>query len=130
MLSPWVSASPRIRARTATRRSATGRTSSSALLASRGVNRRFGTAPTNGTAGTTRLAFWLALVLAFALLAYASRVSAGKPDPQVLYRWSTAAYGLGQDAVVLVFVLAIAWGAWSLLALRLPRSFWMALLFV
>jgi membrane protease YdiL (CAAX protease family) len=94
------------------------------------VNRRFGTAPAHGTAETTRLAVWLALVLVFALLAYASRISSGKPDPQVLYEWSTAAYGLGQDAVVLAFVLAIAWGGWSLLALRLPRSFWLAVLFV
>jgi len=95
------------------------------------VNRRFGTAPAHGTAETTRLAVWLALVLVFALLAYASRISGGKPDPQVLYKWSTAAYGLVQDAVVLAFVLAIAWGAWSLLALRLSRrSFWMTVLFV
>jgi membrane protease YdiL (CAAX protease family) len=103
----------------------------SALLASRGVKRRFGTAPAHGTAETTRLAVWLALVLVFALLAYAGRVSEGKPDPQVLYEWSTAASGFVQDAVVLAIVLAIAWGSWSLLALRLSRrSFWMTVLFV
>jgi membrane protease YdiL (CAAX protease family) len=94
------------------------------------VNRRFGTAPTHGTADTKRLAQWLVLVGLLALLGYGSRIDAGKPDPQVLYRWSTAAGGLIQDAIVLLIVLVIARRAWSLLALRLPKSFWMAVLFV
>lgn len=70
------------------------------------------------------------LVGALALLGYGSRIGAGKPDPQVLYRWSTAVGGLIQDAVVLAVVLAIARRAWPLLALRLPKSVWMAVLFV
>src|SRR4051794_23433397 len=111
MLSPCVSASARIRARRATRRSATGRTSSSALLASRGVNRRFGTTPANRTADTKRLAQWLVLVGVLALLGYGSRIDAGKPDPEVLYRWSTAVGGFVQDAIVLALVLAIARGS-------------------
>jgi membrane protease YdiL (CAAX protease family) len=65
-----------------------------------------------------------------ALIGYGSRIGAGKPDPQVLYRWSTAAGGLIQDAVVLAIVLAIARRAWPLLALRLPKSLWTAVLFV
>ena len=95
------------------------------------MNRRFGTAPAHGTAETKRLAQWLVLVGILALLGYASRIGEGKPDPQVLYRWSTAVGGLVQDAVVLLLVLAIARHAWSLLALRgSRRSFWMTVLFV
>ena len=84
------------------------------------MNRRFGTAPAHGTADTKRLAQWLVLVGLLALLGYGSRIGAGKPDPQVLYRWSTAVGGVVQDAIVLVLVLAIARGSSSLLALRRP----------
>src|SRR5690349_21189571 len=111
-----------MRARIATRRSATGRTSARALLASAGVKRRFGTAPSNGRDDTRRLAQWLALVAALIALGYASRISSGKPDPQVLYEWSTAIGGLVQDAVVLLLVLAIAGFSPTLLALRRPAS--------
>jgi membrane protease YdiL (CAAX protease family) len=55
-------------------------------------------------------------------LAYASRASSGKPDPQVLYQWSTAAGALIQDAIVLGLVLAIAVGNFDLLALRRPTQ--------
>jgi membrane protease YdiL (CAAX protease family) len=55
-------------------------------------------------------------------IAYASRASGGKPDPQILYEWSTAAGGLIQDAIILALVLAIARPKWSLLALRRPRD--------
>jgi membrane protease YdiL (CAAX protease family) len=71
-----------------------------------------------------RLALWLALVLAMIALAYASRASSGKPDPQVLYQWSTAVGGLIQDGIILLLVLAIAGFGTRLLALRLPGSFW------
>jgi membrane protease YdiL (CAAX protease family) len=94
------------------------------------VNRRFGTAPANGTADQKRLAQWLVLVGVLAVLGYGARIGSGKPDPQVLYRWSTAVGGLVQDAVVLALVLAIARRAWPLLALRLPRSVSRATLFV
>jgi membrane protease YdiL (CAAX protease family) len=86
------------------------------------VNRRFGTTSAHGTADTKRLAQWLVLVAVLALLGYGSRIGSGKPDPQVLYRWSTAVGGLVQDAVVLALVLAIARGSFSLLALRRPIS--------
>jgi uncharacterized protein len=94
------------------------------------VNRRFGTAPANGTADTKRLAQWLVLVGFLALLAYGSRIDAGKPDPEVLYRWSTAVGGVVQDAIVVALVLAIARGARPLLGLRGPKSFWMSVVFV
>jgi uncharacterized protein len=94
------------------------------------VNRRFGTAPTHGTADTKRLAQWLVLVGVLAVLGYGARIGSGKPDPQVLYRWSTAVGGLVQDAVVLALVLAIARRSWPLLALRVPRSVSRAMLFV
>jgi membrane protease YdiL (CAAX protease family) len=71
-----------------------------------------------------RLALWLALVLAMIAVAYASRASSGKPDSQVLYHWSTAVGGLIQDGIILALVLAIAGFSTTLLALRLPASFW------
>jgi membrane protease YdiL (CAAX protease family) len=55
-------------------------------------------------------------------LGYASRLSSGKPDPQVLYDWSTAAGGIIQDGILLGLVLAIAGSRRDLLALRRPRS--------
>jgi membrane protease YdiL (CAAX protease family) len=70
------------------------------------------------------------LVLVLALVAYASRIGSGKPDPQILYRWSTAVGGLVQDAVVLVLVLAIARASPQLLALRRPAGFGRAAFFV
>jgi membrane protease YdiL (CAAX protease family) len=71
-----------------------------------------------------RLALWLTLVVAMIAIAYTSRASTGKPDPQVLYEWSTAAGGLIQDAIVLLLVVAIAGFSTRLLALRLPRGLW------
>jgi membrane protease YdiL (CAAX protease family) len=94
------------------------------------VNRRFGTSPTNGRADATRLAQWLTLVAALIALSYAARLTSGKPDPEVLYHWSTAIGGLVQDAIVLILVLAIARRAPGLLALRPPRSVGRAALYV
>jgi membrane protease YdiL (CAAX protease family) len=76
----------------------------------------------NGKDESWRLTAWLVLVLVLIALGYGSRFSSGKPDPQVLYEWSTAVGGLIQDAVVLGIVLAIAGGT-RLLALRRPISF-------
>lgn len=70
------------------------------------------------------------LVGVLALLGYGSRIGAGKPDPQVLYRWSTAVGGFVQDAIVLAVVLAIARGSLALLALRRPISLKRAAVFV
>ena len=94
------------------------------------MNRRFGTAPAHRTAETKRLAQWLALVAVLALLGYGSRIGSGKPDPQILYHWSTAVGGFVQDAIVLAVVLAIARSALPLLALRRPVSFGRAAVFV
>jgi membrane protease YdiL (CAAX protease family) len=86
------------------------------------VKTRFGTAPAHGTADSTRLAWWLALVAALIALGYGSRIGSGKPSPNVLYEWSTAVGGLVQDGIVLALVLAIAGFSTRLLALRPPRS--------
>lgn len=71
---------------------------------------------------TARLALWLALVAFLTALAYTSRAESGKPSPQVLYEWSTAAGALVQDGILLVIVLAIAGFDRQLLALRRPVS--------
>jgi membrane protease YdiL (CAAX protease family) len=55
-------------------------------------------------------------------LAYVSRATQGKPDPQVLYEWSTAIGGLVQDSIILAIVLWLSRRDRSLLALRRPRS--------
>jgi len=55
-------------------------------------------------------------------LAYIGRATEGKPDPQVLYRWSTAVLGLIQDGIILGIVLVLARGNFGLLALRRPGS--------
>jgi membrane protease YdiL (CAAX protease family) len=65
---------------------------------------------------------WLLLVGVMIAIAYLGRATEGKPDPQILYRWSTAVGGVIQDGVILVIVLALAWRDRSLLALRRPRK--------
>lgn len=55
-------------------------------------------------------------------VAYLSRASEGKPDPNTLYQWSTAIGGLIQDGVILVLVLALAGFDRGRLALRRPVS--------
>jgi membrane protease YdiL (CAAX protease family) len=83
---------------------------------------RSGTAPTNRRDDGARLALWLTLVGAMIFLGYATRAASGKPDPDVLYQWSTTIGGLVQDAILLVLVLAIAGFSRDLIALRAPRS--------
>ncbi len=90
------------------------------------MKERSGTAPPYRRDDDRRLALWLALVVALAALGYGTRASAGKPDPQVLYEWSTAIGGLIQDAILLLIVLAIAGFSTRLLALRRPDSLWVA----
>ena len=55
-------------------------------------------------------------------VSYLGRATEGKPDPHVLYQWSTAIGGLVQDGIVLVLVLALAGFSRDLLALRRPTS--------
>ncbi len=56
-------------------------------------------------------------------IGYGTRAAAGKPDPQVLYEWSTALGGLIQDGILLFLVLAIAGFSTRLLALRAPIAY-------
>jgi membrane protease YdiL (CAAX protease family) len=55
-------------------------------------------------------------------IGYGTRAAAGKPDPQVLYEWSTAVGGLVQDGILLGLVLAIAGFSTRLLGLTRPRG--------
>jgi membrane protease YdiL (CAAX protease family) len=86
------------------------------------VNRGSGTATPYRKDEPRRLALWLSLTGALIALGYSSRAVGGKPDPQVLYEWSTAIGGLVQEGIVLALVLAIAGSRRDLLALRRPRS--------
>ncbi len=69
-----------------------------------------------------RLSAWSALVLALAALGYASRATGGKPDQDVLYKYSTAVGGVIQYGIILAIVLAITGTRRELLALRPPSS--------
>src|SRR5712671_1975195 len=113
-----------MRVRTATRRSATGRTSARALLASSGVNERSAIEP-HRRDERLRLALWLALIAFFIAVQYGRR-STGQTETDPLYRWSFAAGSVIQEAVFLLVVLAIAGFSMDRLALRLPRLKWRA----
>jgi membrane protease YdiL (CAAX protease family) len=78
------------------------------------MDREFRTVP--------RLAGWLTLVGVMIAIAYLGRATEGKPDPEILYRWSTAVGGVIQDGVILIVVLALAGFDRNVLALRRPRS--------
>jgi membrane protease YdiL (CAAX protease family) len=71
---------------------------------------------------SARLAGWLVLVGLMIAVSYLGRATEGKPDPNILYQWSTAISGLIQDGIVLVLVLALAGFSRELLALRRPTS--------
>jgi membrane protease YdiL (CAAX protease family) len=62
------------------------------------------------TAPTLALLLWSAFVLAFAALSYGSRAAEGKPDANLLYKWSTFESFLVQYA----FIALIIWGIASL----------------
>lgn len=70
------------------------------------------------------LVLWTAFVLAFATLSYAGRATEGKPDPDVLYKWSTVAAYLIQYAVIVLIVWGIAGlgRRFELFAVRRPTS--------
>ena len=70
---------------------------------------------------------WLVVVGLMIALAYGTRAASGKPDPNVLYQWSTVAGTLIQDGFILFLVLAIAGFSRRLLALRRPNGYWRAL---
>src|SRR4029079_4044681 len=117
--SPCACSSSRMRARTATSRSATGRTSERALLASSGVNVSSAIEP-HRREERTRLAAWLALIAFFIAVQYVGRAS-GAEESDPLYKWSFA-IGTGiQEALFLGIVLAIAGFSKERLALRIPE---------
>jgi membrane protease YdiL (CAAX protease family) len=70
------------------------------------------------------LALWTTFVLAFAALSYAGRAVEGKPDRDVLYRWSTFEGNLITFAVIALIIYGIAGlgPRRELLALRRPAS--------
>jgi membrane protease YdiL (CAAX protease family) len=71
------------------------------------------------------LALWTSFVLVFATLSYSTRFTEGRPEPDVLYQWSTAVYGLAQFAVVALIIYGIAGLGGSrreLLGLKRPTS--------
>jgi len=70
-----------------------------------------------------RLAAWIALVSALALLGYASRAAGGKPPKNAVYHYSTAVSGLVQYGIILAVVLTITRSEPRLLALRRPSSY-------
>jgi membrane protease YdiL (CAAX protease family) len=69
-----------------------------------------------------RLVAWIVFVGLITAVAYASRFTAGRPDRNALYQWSTAISELVVFAVIVVVTLAIAGSHHELLALRRPRS--------
>ena len=77
---------------------------------------------------TARLTAWLTFVGAYSVIAYAGRVTEGKPENDVLYQYDTAIGGLVQYAIVMVIILWITRGPRrrDLLALRAPPSWWRA----
>jgi membrane protease YdiL (CAAX protease family) len=77
-----------------------------------------------------KLAGWIALVGALALLNYASRFTSGKPPPDTLYRYDTAISGVIFYAITLALVLWIARGlSRGEIGLVRPRSWPRALVF-
>ena len=81
------------------------------------MNRREDTGSDN-----RRLVLWGALAAILIAVAYASRAASGKPSPNILYQWTTAADELIQDGVLLLIVLWIARFSRNVLALRRPQS--------
>jgi uncharacterized protein len=72
----------------------------------------------------TPLVLWLAFVTAFTALSYASRASSGRPDANVLYRWTTFESFLVQYGLIALIVWGIAGlgNRRELFALRRPLS--------
>jgi membrane protease YdiL (CAAX protease family) len=99
-------------------RSASGRTSERALLASAGVNVR----ATTGENNLRRLAWWSLLVAFLIAVEYASRFAQAKPDRNALYHYATAAGSAVVYLIMLGIVVLIAGGQRRLLALQRPES--------
>ena len=71
-----------------------------------------------------RLTGWATVIGILAALGYASRFSGEKTPKDVLYHWDTFVGGLIQFLLLLVLMLAVAWGLSKreAFALRRPRS--------
>lgn len=71
---------------------------------------------------------WLVLVAVLAAISYAGRLSAGQPDRDVLYQYSSAVGAAIQYGILLGVLLLIGRGLdlRELLALRSPPSWWRA----
>jgi len=74
-----------------------------------------------------RLFAWIAFGALICAVAYASRFTAGTPDRNALYKWTTAVGELFLFAVIIAVTLAIAGSQRQLLALRRPYSWRRAL---
>ena len=76
----------------------------------------------------TPLVLWTGFVLTFTALSYAGRATEGKPDPNVLYKWSTVTAYLIQYVVIAAIVWAIAGlgRRFELFAFRRPTSWALA----
>ena len=74
--------------------------------------------------GRAALVLWLLFVAAFTALSYASRASSGRPDANVLYRWTTFESFLVQYGVIAIIIWGIAGlgNRRELFALRRPLS--------
>lgn len=74
--------------------------------------------------GAGRMIGWLALVGSLATIAYAGRLTAGKPDRDLLYHYSSAVGALIQYGLLLSLLLLVARGLdkRELFALRAPSS--------
>ena len=76
------------------------------------------------TPGTGRLIGWVALVGGLASIAYAGRLTSGKPDRDLLYQYSSAVGALIQYGLLFGLLLLVARGLdrRELFALRSPSS--------
>jgi membrane protease YdiL (CAAX protease family) len=74
-----------------------------------------------------RLVAWIGFVALITAVAYASRFTAGPPDRNALYQWSTAVGELVVFAIIIAVTLAIAGSHKELLSLRPPHSWRRAL---
>jgi len=69
-----------------------------------------------------RLVAWIAFGMLVSAVAYASRFTAGPPERDALYKWSTAIGEIFVFAVIITVTLAITGSQRQLLALRRPYS--------
>jgi membrane protease YdiL (CAAX protease family) len=74
--------------------------------------------------GTGRLVAWATIIGILAAFGYAGRFAGGELPKEPLYRWDNFVGGLLQFLVLLIFMLAVAWGVSKreAFALRRPSS--------